>query len=104
VTDHVSSYLFVPTLTAMDILKSEGLEQNSYLTGDIMVDTMKKNLEVALKRSTIISDLKLGDKEYNLLTLHRNYNVDHAEVLKHILCQLGQLNDRVIFPVHPRTR
>ena len=104
VTDHVSSYLFVPTLTAMDIVKSEGLEQRAYLTGDIMVDTMKKNLELALKRSTIISDLKLEDKEYNLLTLHRNYNVDHADVLKHILCQLGKLNDRVIFPVHPRTR
>jgi UDP-N-acetylglucosamine 2-epimerase len=104
VTDHVSNYLFVPTQTAMNILKAEGLEQNAYFTGDIMVDTMKKNLEIALAKSTIISDLNLEGKEYNLLTLHRNYNVDNTDVLKHLLCQLGQLSERVIFPVHPRTK
>ena len=104
VTDHVSNYLFVPTQTAMNILKTEGLEQNAYFTGDIMVDTMKKNLEIALGKSTIISDLKLEGKEYNLLTLHRNYNVDNTDVLKHLLCQLGKLEERIIFPVHPRTK
>ena len=103
-TDHVSRYLFVPTPTAMSILKSEGLEKNAYLTGDIMVDTIKNSLEIALKKSTIISDLKLENKEYNLLTLHRNYNVDDTDVLEHLLDQLGQLDARVVFPVHPRTR
>ena len=103
-TDHVSRYLFVPTQTALNILKSEGLEKQAYLTGDIMVDTIKNNLEIALKKSTIISDLKLEDKDYNLLTLHRNYNVDDTDVLEHLLDQLGQLDARVVFPVHPRTR
>src|SRR6266498_5432084 len=86
-TDHVSRYLFVPTQTAVNILKSEGLEKNAYLTGDIMVDTIKNSLEIALKESSIISDLKLGDKEYNLLTLHRNYNVDNTDILEHLLNQ-----------------
>jgi len=103
-TDHLSKYLFVPTQTGMNILRSEGLEKIAYLTGDIMVDTIKNNLEVALKKSTIISDLKLEDKEYNLLTLHRNYNVDDTKILEHLLDQLGQLQERVIFPVHPRTK
>ena len=103
-TDHISSYLFVPTQTAMSILRSEGLEKNSCLTGDIMVDTIKNNLEIALKKSTIIANLKLEDKEYNLLTLHRNYNVDNPAILKHLLDQLEQLEEKVIFPVHPRTK
>ncbi len=103
-TDHVSKYLFAPTPTAMKILKSEGLEKNSYLTGDIMVDTIKNNLAIALKKSTIIYDLKLEDKRYNLLTLHRNYNVDNTDVLEHLLDQLGQLEEKVVFPVHPRTK
>ena len=103
-TDHISSYLFVPTQTAMSILRSEGLEKNSWLTGDIMVDTIKNNLEIALKKSTIIANLKLEDKEYNLLTLHRNYNVDNPAILKHLLDQLEQLEEKVIFPVHPRTK
>jgi UDP-N-acetylglucosamine 2-epimerase len=103
-TDHISKFLFVPTQTAMDILRSEGLEKSSYLTGDIMVDTIKTNLEIALKRSTIICNLKLEGKEYSLLTLHRNYNVDDPAILEHLLNELGQLEEKVIFPVHPRTR
>jgi len=104
VADHVSEYLFVPTQTAIDILKKEGLEENTFFTGDIMVDTMKNNIEIALKKSTAISDLKLENQEYNLLTLHRNYNVDNTDILEHILDQLGQLGEKIIFPVHPRTR
>ena len=104
VADHVSKYLFAPTQTAVDILKKEGLEENTFFTGDIMVDTMKNNIEIALKKSNIISELKLENKDYTLLTLHRNYNVDNTDILEHILNQLGQLEDHIIFPVHPRTR
>jgi UDP-N-acetylglucosamine 2-epimerase len=103
-TDHLSRYLFAPTQTAMNILKSEGLEENSYLTGDIMVDTLKSNLEIAIRNSSILSDLKIKSQEYNLLTLHRNYNVDKVEILQHLLNQLQELNEKIIFPVHPRTR
>src|SRR5262249_40564519 len=94
-TDHVSKYLFVPTPAAMVILKSEGLEKIAYLTGDIMVDTIKNNLAIALKKSTIISDLNLENKEYSLLTLHRHYNVDDTRVLEHLLTQLGQLEEKI---------
>lgn len=104
VTDHVSKYLFAPTETAIDILKNEGLGKNSFFTGDIMVDTMKNNLEIALSKSTIIEDFKLQNSRYHLLTLHRNYNVDNTKILEHILDELGQLEETIIFPVHPRTR
>lgn len=104
VTDHVSRYLFAPTQTAVNILKKEGLEESTFFTGDIMVDTMKNNLEIALQKSSIISELKLQDKKYNLLTLHRNYNVDDTNILGHLLNQLGELDEKIIFPVHPRTR
>jgi UDP-GlcNAc3NAcA epimerase len=102
--DHLSEYLFVPTQTALNILRNEGLEKNTFFTGDIMVDTMKTNIDIALNKSNIISELKLENKEYSLLTLHRNYNVDNTILLEHILNQLGQLGELIIFPVHPRTR
>ncbi|MEO9003289.1 MAG: UDP-N-acetylglucosamine 2-epimerase (non-hydrolyzing), partial [Ginsengibacter sp.] len=104
VTDHVSKYLFAPTQTAVNILKKEGLEKDTFFTGDIMVDTMKNNLEIALQKSNIISELQLESVEYNLLTLHRNYNVDDTKILEHLLNQLGELQEMIIFPVHPRTR
>jgi UDP-N-acetylglucosamine 2-epimerase len=104
VTDHVSKYLFAPTQTAVDILMKEGLAENSFFTGDIMVDTVKNNLQIALSKSTITEDLHLANEEYNLLTLHRNYNVDDTKVLEQLLNQLGELPEKIIFPVHPRTR
>jgi UDP-GlcNAc3NAcA epimerase len=104
VTDHVSKYLFAPTQTAVDNLNREGLGGNTFFTGDIMVDTMKNSIEIALNKSTIIADLQLQGKVYNLLTLHRHYNVDDTKVLEHILNELGQLPEKIIFPVHPRTR
>ncbi len=103
-TDHVSKYLFAPTETAVNILQKEGLGKNSFFTGDIMVDTMKNNLEIALSKSTIIADFKLENTPFNLLTLHRNYNVDDTKILEHILNELGQLDEKIIFPVHPRTQ
>ncbi len=104
VTDHVSEYLFAPTETAVKILKKEGLGKRTFFTGDIMVDTIKQNLKIALSKSTIIEDFYLQNKEYNLLTLHRNYNVDDTKTLEHLLDEMGKLDEKIIFPVHPRTR
>lgn len=104
VTDHVSKYLFAPTQTAVNILKKEGLQENTFFTGDIMVDTMETNLGIALKKSTILSEQKLENKEYNLLTLHRNYNVDDSRILENLIKEIAKLEETIIFPVHPRTR
>ena len=104
VTDHVSEYLFAPTETAVKILKKEGLGKRTFFTGDIMVDTIKQNLKIALSKSTIIEDFNLQNEEYNLLTLHRNYNVDDTKTLEHLLDEMGKLDEKIIFPVHPRTR
>lgn len=104
VTDHVSKFLFAPTLEAVKNLAHEGLEAETSLTGDIMVDTMKWNMKIALQKSTILSELNLEENEYNLLTLHRDYNVDSQFILQNILAQLGKLDDQIIFPIHPRTK
>lgn len=104
VADHTSSLLFAPTQTALQNLTNEGLKSITSLTGDIMVDTLANNLKTALQKSTVLSDLKLNGDSYSLLTLHRNYNVDNQEILTHILNQLGELGEKIIFPVHPRTR
>jgi UDP-N-acetylglucosamine 2-epimerase len=103
VADHISNYLFAPTKTAMANLIDEGREKFAFLTGDIMVDTLNNNLAIAKKRSKIIFDLNLDRKPYYLLTLHRDYNVDRPEILAPLLHQVGCIDERVIFPVHPRT-
>jgi UDP-N-acetylglucosamine 2-epimerase len=102
-TDHISDHLFAPTQNALQILEKEGLKERSYLTGDIMVDTINQNKQVASQRSDVIKNLDLTDVEFYLLTLHRPYNVDDPVNLQNILFQLGGLDKKVVFPCHPRT-
>lgn len=103
-TDHVSELLLAPTATAMKILKNEGLGKRAWLVGDIMVDSLLTNYPIAEEKSDIMARLHLSTNDYSLLTLHRNYNVDDPKFLLNILNQLDDLEEKIIFPVHPRTR
>lgn len=104
ISDHTSDYLFAPTQTALDNLTKEGLSAKTFLTGDIMVDSLLGNLGKAEKYSRIIDELNLKSNDYYLLTLHRPYTVDNPENLKLILEKLSALGKQIIFPVHPRTK
>ena len=104
IADHTSDYLFAPTDAAMNNIKSEGLINKAYLTGDIMVDSVDLFSEQAQSKSQILLDLNLNKSDYNLLTLHRPYNVDDPDKLSNIITFLNELCCPFIFPVHPRTR
>lgn len=103
VADHLADYLYVPTSTAMKNLKREGLEEKSYLTGDIMVDSLNMALDRAKENSRVLENHRLASGGYYLLTLHRPQNVDNYPYLKKLLSQLNRLEHPVLFPVHPRT-
>jgi len=75
-TDHCSDLLFCPTKTAVNNLKREGIKKGVYLTGDVMVDALKENIEIAERKSMILDELSLKPKEYYLATVHRAENTD----------------------------
>ncbi|MFW5758437.1 MAG: non-hydrolyzing UDP-N-acetylglucosamine 2-epimerase [Bacteroidota bacterium] len=102
-TDHVSDLLLAPTGIAMKNLKDEGLWQKSFLSGDIMADALKENIERAKTISQVDEQYNVGNKFY-LLTLHRPYNVDNPDHLRKIFNGLAKISKKIIFPVHPRTR
>jgi UDP-N-acetylglucosamine 2-epimerase len=102
--DRISNYLFAPTPTAVKNLKDEGLADITYLTGDIMTDSISQNIAIAHEKSQVMNDLDLQAKSYYLLTLHRPYNVDDPAKLSKILTLLNSLDKKVLFPIHPRTR
>ncbi len=103
ITDHISDVLYAPSDTAMKNLKEEGLSKKAINTGDIMFDAVKRNLKLAEKKSDIINKLKLNPEKYFLTTLHRPYNVDNKEVLNNIMQAFAQIDDKIVFAVHPRT-
>jgi UDP-N-acetylglucosamine 2-epimerase (non-hydrolysing) len=108
-TDHCSDYLFAPTQKAKDILLSEGIpEKKIFVTGNTIVDAVFQNLAVASNNGYSISDLKLKPKDYFLVTLHRQENVDDFSRFESILKGLDKLADKykypIIYPMHPRSR
>jgi UDP-N-acetylglucosamine 2-epimerase len=105
-TDHASDLLFCPTQTAVDNLAAEGITAGVHLTGDVMVDALFYNAELAQKRSNILERLKLSPGGYALVTAHRPRNTDDPTRLRAILSALEQIAQRgpVVFPAHPRTR
>ncbi len=115
-TDAISDYLFTPSPDGDENLLKEGIpSQKIFLVGDIMVDSLLFNLEIA-KKTDILERLGLQQKsstdhcqpttDYCLLTLHRPSNVDNKESLSRILGALAKVSSRIpiLFPAHPRTR
>ena len=102
ISDHVSNYLFAPTKTAIKNLVSENLKEKSYLTGDIMVDSINIALK-KISKNNICDKYKIKENEYYLLTLHRPYNVDNPSNIINIFSFLDKIDSKILFPVHPRT-
>lgn len=69
-----------------------------------MYDAVLQFSEIARKQSTILEELGLTSKEYLLATVHRPYNTDIPENLQSILSTFLEINEPIVFPVHPRTK
>jgi len=103
-TDHISDLLFCPTETAVKNLKREGVEKGVYNVGDVMFDSILYNIEIAKKKSNILERLGLKEKEYILVTIHRAENTNYKEKLTNIFNALKDSNEKIVLPLHPRTR
>lgn len=103
-TDQISDFLFCPTKTAVENLKKEGVKKGVYNVGDVMYDVFLKGIKIAERKSKILKKLKLRPKEYFLLTLHRPENVDKKRDLQAILETIDKSEEKIVFPVHPRTK
>jgi len=103
-TDHCASLAFCPTQTAVDNLARENIIRGVQLVGDTMYDAALKFAAIARERSTVLQSLGLEQKGYLLATVHRPYNTDVAENMRSILNTFLEIEETLVFPVHPRTR
>ncbi len=103
-SDHCADLLLCPTQTAVDNLANEGITRGVHLVGDVMYDAVLQFSEIASHHSTILQKLGLKSERYLLATVHRPYNTDNPEKLHNILTAFAELDEQVVFPVHPRTR
>ncbi len=106
VTDHVSSFLFVPTKKQANILIEESIDKSDvFIVGNTIVDAVFQNIKLLEKHKEFHH---YQSEEYFLLTMHRPSNVDNKKSLSSIIegvSKLAVLNNKTVyFPIHPRTR
>ncbi len=107
--DHCSDFLFAPTEKAKATLLGEGIpEEKIFVTGNTIVDAVYQNLEIAREKENTLDTLNLKPKEYFLVTLHRQENIDNRARFLSILKGLDKVAEEfhlpVIYPIHPHSR
>ena len=112
-TDHLSTWLFCPTDTAIKNLTNEGIIQGVHMVGDIMLDAsifyrqiLKNEKSDGISRLNNLNNLtpEIFNGSFALATIHRAENTDDSEKLSNIISALNQLKTNIILPIHPRTR
>ncbi|HMV72036.1 MAG TPA: UDP-N-acetylglucosamine 2-epimerase (non-hydrolyzing) [Pseudomonadales bacterium] len=112
-TDQISELLFTTERSAEANLRREGIApERIHFAGNVMIDTLRYNLDTAVPAVTTIGALAAAEKTqrfmagYGVLTLHRPSNVDEPAVLARLLGVLAEMarETPLVFPVHPRTR
>ena len=106
VTDRLADLLLTPSADGNENLHNEGVpSEKIHLVGNIMIDTLMRHLPMATL-DRIRDRIRVDDKSYGVLTLHRPSNVDDPAILRQILEAIAVIASAlpVVFPVHPRTR
>ena len=107
--DQMSDILFPPTKFDFNNLQKDNCLKlkKTYIVGNTITDVLKEYLPLANK-SKILEKLKLTEKKYFLVTLHRPESVDIKKNLSNLLKTLKILHKKydypIIFPIHPRTK
>lgn len=106
--DHIVDFNLVYTEHARRHLLSEGLPHRRInLTGSPMREVLE-HYRKQIDASDILTQLELKPKEYFIVSLHREENVDSQSRLTALVQALNALAERYGFPIivstHPRTR
>jgi UDP-N-acetylglucosamine 2-epimerase len=101
--DAMAELLLCPDERSRETLLAEGVPGRIEVVGDVMADACFALAPIARERSRILADHDLEPGGYVVATIHRAANV-RPERLARIVDGLGRLDERVLFPAHPRTR
>ena len=101
--DAMAALLLCPDERSRETLLAEGVPGRIEVVGDVMADAAFRLAPVARERSRILAEHGLEPGSYVAATIHRAANVQ-PDRLARIVDGLGRIEERVIFPAHPRTR
>lgn len=95
-SDRMANILLTTSEEGKNNLEKEGIVNNVYFVGNIMIDTLVQ----------FLPKIKATKDEFYFCTLHRAENVDNKKVFTDILQALEVISKdkKIYLPLHPRTR
>ena len=107
IVDHISDINLAYTENARRYLINEGIKNDFlYVTGSPMAEVLTKNME-SIDNSDILEKLGLKEKEYFVVSAHREENIDIDKNFKELVNSLNKVAEKykkkIIFSTHPRT-
>ena len=108
IVDHLSDINMPLTEQARDYLISEGISQETIIkTGSCMKEILSFYKSEILE-STVLKQLKLIEKQFFVVSTHREENVDYKDNLLDLIKSLNEVAEKYQLPVivstHPRTK
>jgi UDP-N-acetylglucosamine 2-epimerase (non-hydrolysing) len=108
IVDHLSDINLTYTEHARRYLIQEGLKPEMIIkTGSPMKEVLLKHAE-KINSSIILEKLNLEEKNYFVVSMHREENIDNEENFNKLLESLSEIvryfNKPIIVSTHPRTR
>ncbi len=108
VIDAISSFNLPYTPQSKQNLINEGFPQNRIILSGNPIFEVLNAYKDEIEKSEILTNLKLLQKEYFLVTAHRAENVDNEQRLLEIMKGINKVaeayNKRIICSIHPRTK
>jgi len=108
IVDHISDVNLPYSEHARRYLFSEGVKKEQiYVTGSPMAEVLEVNTN-KIENSKILETLELKEKEYILLSAHREENIDNEKNFLELMNAINAIAQRykvpVIYSVHPRSK
>jgi len=108
IVDHLSDINMPLTEQARDYLIREGVRPETIIkTGSCMKEVLRYYKDI-IDQCDILKRLNLSERNYFLVSIHREENVDYPENLKKLIDSLNSLAEIYSLPVivstHPRTQ
>ncbi len=108
IVDHISDINLTYSSIAKSYLINEGFPSDRIINIGSPMNEVLSHYMPGIKKSKILSKLKIETGKYFLISCHREENVDDSKTFKKLVSSLNHLAKEyklpIIFPIHPRTR
>jgi UDP-GlcNAc3NAcA epimerase len=103
-TDHCSALLLCSSEAPAANLRSEAVQGEIVVAGDVMVDVAQLVAPRARERTDLLGQVGVASGAFAVATAHRAGNVDDPERLDALVELLLAVPMALVLPLHPRTR